>query len=255
MGYRPGSSGGGSATTVRRNIWQKPSTPHAYDEEFEGPITWASGSDPGWWYTSNDPPAISPSSSHATTAIDKYTAYSSGDMRVHINETHTPSWMRVQPPRDSEWHLLHKEITFPTNMLVYCRFRYTQHIGNTTNDNPRFVLRIDREMHIDSNYIGLEVDSGQTFVRASGMDAGSFSVVGDTTDVDSQGQAIEYFALHKVGDVWHYWAGTESNWIYMGNYTNAYTPTHMSVWLHTHNQDHIISLDFIRFIETDVFPF
>ena len=257
MGYRPGSSGGGSAATVRSNLWEPPATAHPYDEEFEGPITWASGSDGGWWYENNYT-----SGSYSTTAIDKYNAFMSGDMRVHINETHTPSWLRVQPTRDSNWHTLFRKITVPTNMLIYCRLRYTQHIGNTVNDNPRMTWR---PFHADatspsggslhSNYIILEVDSGATFIRAWGINNGSGTIVGTTTDVDSQGQAIQYLALHKVGDTYHYWAGTKSNWIYMGNYTNAYTPSLMRLEFHTHNQDHIFGLDFVRFVETDEFPF
>ena len=252
MSYKPGSSGGGSATTVKRNLWEPPSTPHAYDEEFEGPITWAYGSDGGWWHHKNN----NVSSSYSTTAIDKYTAYNSGDMRVHIGEDQTPSWMRLQPPQDSNWHSLRKNITFPTNMLVYCRFRYTQHIGNTADDNPRIVFMIDSApLNADNNYISMEVDSGLTYARAERHDASAWAQVGSTTDVDSQGQAIEYFALHKVGDTYHYWAGTESNWIYVGNYTNAYTPTMVGFNVHTDTQDHIMSIDFVRFIETDKFPF
>jgi hypothetical protein len=252
MGYKPGSSGGGSATTVRRNIWQKPSTPHAYDEEFEGPITWASGSDGGWWRETSGV-----SGSYATTAIDKYTAYNSGDVRVHIGETQTPSLMRVQPPQDSNWHALNKGIIIPTNMLVYCRFRYTQHIGNTILDNPGFIMAMDSPGYLtNSNFLVIGVDDSVSYASGARMDAGVYGDLASiTTDVDSQGQAIEYFALHKVGDTYHYWAGTESNWIYIGNYTNVYTPTRVSLWFHTDTQDHIFGVDFIRFIETDVFPF
>ena len=41
------TSGGGAttATAKKYNIWDTPATPHAYDDEFEGPITFNSGSD------------------------------------------------------------------------------------------------------------------------------------------------------------------------------------------------------------------
>ncbi len=236
-------------------IWGKPATAHANDDEFEGPITFNSGSDGGWWYENNGT-----SGSYSTTAIDKYTAYNSGDMRVHINETHTPSWMRLQPPKDSNWHYLAKKVTVPTNMLVYCRFRFTQHEANSAADNPRIVFMISDEAtglynNYDNNYLNVEVDSTETTVRAARHDGSSYGIISSTTDVDSKGQAIEYLALHKVGDTYHYWAGTESNWIYMGSHTNAYTPAMLRLGFHTHNQNHILSLDFIRFIETDKFPF
>ena len=115
--YTPGG-GSTTATTIKRNLWDSPATPHAYDEEFEDPITFNSGSDGGWWYTNDGT-----SGSYSTTEIDRYTTYGSGDMRVHVNETHTPSWLRVQPPQDNKRHKLVRKITFPTNMLVYCRFR------------------------------------------------------------------------------------------------------------------------------------
>ena len=238
-------------STLLPYLWRKPDTAHPYDDEFEGPITFGSGSDGGWWYENNGT-----SGSYATTAIDKYTAYNSGDMRVHINETHTPSWLRVQPPKDSNWHYLVKKITVPTNMLVYCRFRFTQHKANSANDNPRIAFQIsDGATNIDNNYLNVEVDSGATFVSAQRHDGSSYGIISSTNDVDSMGQALEYLALHKVVDKYHYWAGTESNWIYMGSYTNAYTPSMLRLGFHTHNQDHILSLDFIRFIETDEFPF
>ena len=251
------SPGGGSttvtATATKRNLWNSPPTPHIYDVEFEGPITFNSGSDGGWWYENNGT-----SGSYATTEIDKYTSYTSGDMRIHINETHTPSWMRLQIPSDSNYHTLKRKITVPTNMLIYCRFRYTQHIGNTTSDNPRWTWRpfhADTPSTTDSNYLSVQVDNGETFIMAHRHDNGVHAQVGITTDVDSQGQAIQYLALHKVGDTYHYWAGTKSNWVYMGNYTNAYTPSLMILAFHTHNQNHIFGLDFIRFLETDKFPF
>ena len=248
--YTPG--GGSTATTIKRNLWDTPATAHSYDEEFEGPITWNSGSDGGWWYTNSGT-----SGSYATTAIDKYTAYNSGDMRVHTNETHTPSWLRVQPPQDDNMHVLARKITFPTNMLVYCRFRISQHIGNTVNDNPQFSLQIGTYDNQDRNYIAMDIDGGGTYAisRRNDSDGGGYAFLTTTTDVDSQGQAIEYLGVHKVGNTYHYWAGTESNWIYMGSYTNVYTPEVMKLGFSTDTQDHIFGVDFVRFIETDEFPF
>tara|TARA_E500000305_G_C3971343_1_gene212079 strand:+ start:256 stop:993 length:738 start_codon:yes stop_codon:yes gene_type:complete len=231
---------------------RKPDTAHPYDDEFEGPITFNSGSDGGWWYENNGT-----SGSYATTPISKYNAYNSGDMRIHINETHTPSWLRAQPPKDSNLHELIKKVTFPTNMLVYCRFRFSQHIGNTTNDNPRIGFHVSTYDIQNRNYITVDVDNGKTYViaRRNDSDNGGYAQIITTTDVDSEGQAIEYLALHKVGNKYHYWAGTESNWIYMGNYTNTYTPEVIKLDFHTDNQDHIVSFDFVRFLETDKFPF
>ena len=245
-------------STLLPYLWRKPDTAHPYDDEFEGPITFGSGSDGGWWYENNGT-----SGSYATTAIDKYTAYNSGDMRVHINETHTPSWLRMQPPQDSNRHILKKQITFPTNMLVYCRFRFTQHIGNTTNDNPRFNFAIvgagsgGAQEGVKANYITMEVDNNAVKSRSwRANGGGSFSQIGgSTTHVDSMGQALEYFALHKIGTTYHYWTGTESNWIYIGYGTNDYTPVAVSLEAHTDTQDHIFGVDFVRFIETDEFPF
>ena len=159
--YTPGG-GSTTATTIKRNLWDSPATAHSYDEEFEGPITWNSGSDGGWWYENNGT-----SGSYSTAAIDKYTAYNTGDMRVHINETHTPSWLRMQPPQDSNRHILIKKITFPTNMLIYCRFRLTQHISNSTADNPRLNFAIVGDGNggaqggAKANYITMEVDNGE----------------------------------------------------------------------------------------------
>ena len=241
-------------STLLPYLWRKPDTAHPYDDEFEGPITFGSGSDGKWYYTNNGT-----SGSFSTDPIDVYTTYNSGDTRVHINETHTPSWLRVQPPQDSNFHTLRKKITFPTNMLVYCRFRFTQNINEGSSGNPHFRFSInDGTPHLndgDSNSLKMAVSSGVLRAAAMKTDGGSVSELTTTTDVDDQGQALEYFFLHKVGNTYHYWAATESNFIYLGSYTNAYTPTEVVLEYHNHNDQNIISMDFVRFIETDEFPF
>ena len=240
-------------STLLPYLWRKPDTAHPYDDEFEGPITFGSGSDGKWYYTNNGT-----SGSFSTDPIDVYTTYNSGDMRVHINETHTPSWLRVQPPQDSNNHILRKKITFPTNMLVYCRFRFTQNVNETTIDNPSFRLSInDGTPHLnDGDANSLQVERKfHLRVESQRTDGGAGGTLNFTTDVDDKGQALEYLFLHKVGNTYYYWTATESNFIYLGSYTNAYTPTEVVLEYHNHNDQNIISMDFVRFIETDEFPF
>ena len=80
--------------------------------------------------------------------------------------------------------------------------------------------------------------------------------MGSTTDIDSKGQAIEYAAIHKVGTTYHGWAGTESNWIYLGSHTANYNSSGQVGLLNTSAEsEKIVGFDFVRFIETDKFPF
>ena len=81
-----------------------------------------------------------------------------------------------------------------------------------------------------------------------------------TTDVDQQGQALEYVAIHKIGNTYHGWVGTSSgNWIYMGSISPSFTLAHVGVYMYNNSTTAaglvVVACDFIRFYETDNFLF
>jgi hypothetical protein len=81
-----------------------------------------------------------------------------------------------------------------------------------------------------------------------------------TTDVDSQGQALEYCAIHKIGTTYHGWVGTAAgNWIYMGSFSFSPTLAHVGIFIRNQTTTlpglGVMGVDFIRFYETDNFLF
>ena len=78
------------------------------------------------------------------------------------------------------------------------------------------------------------------------------------TDRNSEGSAIEYLAIHKVGTTYYGWAGTESNWVLVGSFTSvSYNMAHLRIGFKDQLGDptRVYGIDFIRFLETDKFPF
>ena len=71
------------------------------------------------------------------------------------------------------------------------------------------------------------------------------------------GHASHYYAIHKLGDVYHGYVGSDGAWHYLNSYTFAgFAPTRIGVrFVHSATQRTAVpGVDFIRAIETDVWP-
>ena len=245
---------------IESNLWAKPETPHAQDEEFEGtvssfPLTAWNGSD-------------SQAGVIDFAAVDAYdTTFSGGNtVRVELNSDERRSWMQIQAPYQKLF-ALSKAYTFPTNVLVVSRLKFNQRATQALVDDGVVALVVaeDDSGHIDlNNRILLYLKSGGTggpnIIRAT-FDhniGGVWQGETTTTDVDQRGQALEYVAIHKIGSTYHGWAGTAGgNWIYMGSISPSFTLAHVGVFVYNNSTTAaglvIVGCDFIRFIETDNF--
>jgi hypothetical protein len=160
-----------------------------------------------------------------------------------------------------------KPVTLATNELVVARLRFSQRYSADSINDHLIGLgvyeadsgHIDRADCVELFLSGRTATVEQAYFQKRVGDVSSGGV--NTSDVDEQGQALEYVAIHKIGTTYHGWAGTAAgNWIYMGsqsfsgtiayagfvmrNATGATTPGPM-----------VMGADFIRFLETDNFLF
>jgi len=247
--YTPGAS---AATTVRRNLWQKPATPHEYDDEFESTTL-----DPAWVYYVNGVLHGSPPSS---TAIDIYGAVAETEARMHTHETHTPSWLRVQCSTDNNhMHMLQKTIDRSTcgdDFLVLLRFRFTQDLSASDYESL-VMLQLQNAAGTDESWIRVV----QKYHGSSGLLVQATTPEGSTsttTAITNEGTAIQYIAMQCVGNSVFHWCGTSSNFIFVGEQDQGTTfePTKLMLkFRRTAGDTQILSVDFVRIIPGATFPF
>ena len=256
---------GGVVAGVSSNLWAPPSSPHALDMEFDTDTI-----DAGWSVQEVETPAAGSISSGTVDAYDS--TFNSGTaVRINQNPTTRPSWMLLQAPSRSPYRRfsVYRSITVTTNMLIMARMKFFQvaasataedgYIGITLSLANTGVPELKNTVEVFLN----EQDSGQVKANCRARNA-SGTAIGNTntTDVDFQGQALEYVALHKIGTDYHCWAGTAAgNWIHINSYDNTdvpYTPD--LLWIHLSNVGttpgpRVVGVDFIRFYETANFLF
>ena len=246
-----------SVVGVESNLWCPPATPHVLDDEFDADTL--SG-----WGVKNITDGVVGSFSYGT--VDAYdTSFNSGNVvRVNANEAARRSWAQVQVPATGKAYSIYKSTALPTNLLVFARMKFNIRLGELSNDatlglelveatagEPAYNSRVSILLNESDT-----TTQAQTQVQNSGGGFGS-SVV--STNVDSQGQALEYVAIHKVGTTYHLWVGTASgNWIWMTSYGSLDFTPDMAVLVFTNSSItapgvKVCSVDFVRFIETDNF--
>jgi len=235
-------------------LWYPPGTANANDDEFNSATL-----DSDWLiYNFDDDTAGSVS----TDAVDFYDTFNSGDaVRINAHPATRPSWALIQVPARSKYYTMTKAYSFPTNILVWMRAKFTQEISITNNDGVVGLMFSATASGHDDPQNGLflyfnEPDGDIIRTTVWRRQSGTWAQVGgSTTDVDSQGQALEYAAIHKVGSNYHLWVGTESNWIYLDKTTLDFTPTRAGFVFQSVNTAPTLTygIDFIRFAATDKF--
>jgi len=249
-----GGSGGSEA-----KLWAPPGVAHAEDDEFDSVSL-----DAAWGVQNITAPAAG---SFSEGVIDSYdTAFNSGNvLRTEHNIDSKRSWLLMQPPGSGDSFMVFKPYTLPTNVLMYARMTYGRKISGAavgdsevalafmtaTGGVPTTASRVQMTLN--------HLTSGITRARAHyyNVSMGEIGEV-DTSDVDQQGQALEYVAIHKVGTDYHCWVGTESNWFWMATYSSiGFVPDLVGFLVRnvtvTAPGACIHGIDFIRFLETDTF--
>lgn len=241
-------------------LWMPPAVPHAQDDEFDSDVL-----DSAWNVYQGWSPTLG-SFSYGT--IDAYdTGFTSGTvLRVDVNDAR-PSWMLMQQPAtgsSTEFFRLTKAYTLPTNVLIWSRLKFNQPTLSAINDDITIGLMINHDnggLPDQNNSVEMflnESDSGVVQSKFWRRVGGSTTLTGSSNDVDAQGQALEYVAIHKIGTTYHGWVGTNAgNWIWLNSATVSGTFAHvgwfMSQYRNASPGPSITGVDFIRFKETDKF--
>jgi len=251
--------GGGSAAGVSSNLWAPPETPHAYNDEFEASTL------SGWTGVQNISDAAAGSFSYDT--VDPYdTTFNSGNVvRVNVNAASRPSWAQIQLPATGKQFFIYKAITVPTNLLVIARMKFNMKLGGVNNDGDVSMALIEASGGVPTTNSRVElflneVDTATTQAQSHTISStGTPSVSTHSTDVTSEGQALQYVAIHKVGTTFHCWVGTsDGNWIWLNSYSGLdFTPDMVAFGgINTSVANPgvaVTAVDFIRFFETDSF--
>ena len=247
------------AQGVLSNLWVPPRVAHAEDDEFDADVL------TGWSVQNLDAPAVG---SISANTVDPYdTTFTSGNaVRATVHNQGRPSWALFQPPASSDTFAIYKAYTLPTNLLMYCRPMFMQKTAGqgavagdcdfgialmtSSGGVPTSASRVVLHLNITA--------TGVNRAESSYWSTGNVrSDIHTATDVDTQGQAIRYLAIHKIGTDFHTWCGTDSNWIWMTKHTSVgFTPDMVGFSLHQVSSTNIINTcgaDFIRFVETDKF--
>ncbi len=230
------------------NLAQKPITPHAYDDEFEGSLSaWAIGG------------------SQVATEIDPYAGFTTAtEWRYSLNSKR-PSWLMVQPAATGAYiDILHKAITIPTDLLVWARVTFNRrNAAVAANDcSIGFGLCASSAGAPDgTNKVAIyfnEADASDIAAQYNVANGGADTVVeyGFGSGAGTAMVDAAYMALQKLGSNVHFWiAGAGGNWLYLG--TVAYSGATMDrVFITAANATNtgpgnmILGLDFIRFSAT-----
>lgn len=239
------------------NLWTPPETPHALDDEFDLSVL---GSE--WYCYSQTSDAYGTISANTVDAYDS--TFNSGDaLRVTVNNDLRRSWALLQAPV-SRALFLGKTFSAPTNVLVMSRIKFNQYQAAAVASDRNIVLFLLADSAGDpdiDNRVNLALNLQEAnVVRASlyKTESGTPSGYTYSTDVDAQGQALEYVAIHKIGTTFHGYVGTASgNWIWMGSQSFSTSIGHIGFSCYSTSTDKpavaVYGIDFIRFKETDNF--
>ena len=252
------------------DLSDKPATPHAYDEEFEGDISGWTAIKAGW------PTNLNSDGTSATIesgAPDVYSSYTGGGaVRYEVNNAHKPSWIKIQPKKDSI--ALGKSVDFSSidNCLVYARLNFQKDLTTYADDLGIGISLRNPDLPTSGKWLGIYLQDYTDNDRAAAFwQTSTYPSVGsgyETADIGTAGQALEYVAIHMtdLGEstaTYHYWVGTNSNWILLGTYSISPPLVPKRVEIVVNNKGNtsytsgakqfVGSCDFIRFIETDKF--
>lgn len=241
------------------NLWYPPASPNALNDEFEESTL------SGWTGVQNTTDGVAGSFSYGT--VDPYdTSFNSGNVvRVNVNDAIRPSWALVQVPGSNKQFEIYKAISVPTNLLIWARIKFNSRATVVDNDSGCALAFVDSVGGVPTlnGKIRLflnESDPGTIQAQSETISSGgAITGIVATTDVDTQGQALEYAAIHKIGNTYHTWVGTSSgNWIWMNSYSGLdYTPDMVSIYGYNSSVSApgavVVGYDFVRFLETDKF--
>lgn len=235
------------------HLAKKPLIAHPYDEEFEGDLSkWTLGGT-----------QLSPLS----TPIDPYANFTAtSDWRYSLN-SRRPSWLMMQPSINAAGFFpIHKQITIPTNLLVWGRFNFMSRYTATVVDGDHgigFYLTATSGGVPDTNnsvqfYLN-ESDLNEYAIQWAKIEAGVATNVEQILTLGQERLSFDCIALQKIGSTIHFWVGnTSGQWAYLSSFTYAGATLDRVAIIVANNSstapgNMVMGVDFIRFVESATF--
>lgn len=229
------------------NIFDKPLTPHALDDEFDSTVL-----DPSWTWRAPVPVAggINP--------------YGNPGQVYELHTDRRPSWLMMQT--DATNMALSKDITsLPADYFVWMRgsisYRST---ANPLNNDATLTLNLSTTPIDFNNRVAIylnESDAGSIQAEFLTVIGGVSTSIGETRDLylaQALMQPVEAVGIQKIGNNYFGWVfGRGGTAVYMGTANTAIPVT--SATIHTINASTaapgtmITGVDFIRFKESSTF--
>lgn len=206
----------GSANIITNwGLDQRPASPHASDDEFEG-----SGSPSGW----------TTGGSQQATAIDPYATFATATQWRYSHNVMRPSWLMLQPTNDNtNIFPIHKAVTVGTDFMAWARLSFCHRNSATVAGNDHsiaFGLSATSSSAPDgNNYVALclnESDANEKAIQwesvVGGVATGPTELVITATLLND----AQYCLIQKISSTIHFWiAGHSGSWFWLGQVTNG----------------------------------
>jgi hypothetical protein len=228
-----------------------PTTPHAYDDEFDGLTL-----DPKWTRSSGG-------TFDDITPIDPYAAFATGH-RTSLNG-YRPSWWMVQGSSTGGTVLLYQSVVLPTDCFIWARCSFNCRYSAVTNNDT------DVELGLWEDVAGLPSANNRVYMHLNETDTNTIQAQGgrvtagvdastltrnlgpQSVGVDSLCQTACYVGIQKLGTTYHTMLGQPNgNWTILASQVHAGTLPYLMINLTTVGSAApgcmITGCDFIRFL-------
>lgn len=227
-----------------------PTSPHAYDDEFEGPTL-----DPKWTIHSVNPiDTVNPVQLNAIAA---------GKTRMSFD--YRPGWLMVQPVVNDQVNF-DQPVTLSTNCTVFARMSFYQRFSGVTNNDTSFGIALVADSGgspDELNFVAMKLNEsdgntvqGEGSRTLAGVAAQSVSrnVGPQSLGLDSLIQNACYVLLHKTGTTYNFGLGQpDGNWMWLTPQTHASSMVWLRFLFHNVNTaapgSLIMGIKFIRYYD------
>lgn len=237
-----------------------PSSPHAYDDEFDAAVLDAK------WTRRGTPDDVN--------AIDPYAAFASPTgWRWSLN-SFRKSWYMVQPDTRSGANLtarLTQPVTLPTDCFMWARLSFNARYNAMTANDARvgiLFLASSAGLPDDNNrvYMYLNISAANTCIAKGGRTTAGATAETSTKNVgpqsvgtDSLSQAACYVGIQKIGTTYYFLLGwPNGNWNILTSQTQASTMAFLGIDFinggTTTPGNMIVGIDFVRFFAGRIIP-
>jgi len=243
-GVAPSYRNAATLTAVGGGVFPVPSTADSRDDEFTGTTF-------GSWTTGGG---------EVATAVDEQAAFTTaGQYRYDLSSRRNSWWLLQASNNATSISALAKTVTFVAGDVFYARVGVFSKA--LVNADMRLLFQFtdgtfNETIRLEAN---LNDATPNLQVRWGYVTGGVLTDTGIAYAAPVSAYPIEYVAIQRVGNDWHYWiAGSNGAWRWLGTYTKTVTITTMVVTIRNLSSTNpgcpIVAMDYIRFNNSGHLP-